>query len=255
MKEFYITDDGIKLHAKLDMPEGRERCPLLIVFHGFTGHMEERHIIAVQETALAAGYATLRVELYGHGQSGGEFRNHTFYKWIANALTVVEYAKSLPFVTDLYITGHSQGGMLVMVIAGMRPESFRAILPLSPALSLPTGARQGDMLGVPFDPDHIPEELFIEDKQLFLSGNYLRVMQLVHPENAIGKYRGPVLIVHGEEDEVIPLRVSLEAAKMYEDCTLVTIPGDTHCYDYHLDEVCEAVHRFLAKQESSCLNP
>ena len=35
MKEFYITDDGIRLHAKLDMPEGADRCPLVIVFHGY----------------------------------------------------------------------------------------------------------------------------------------------------------------------------------------------------------------------------
>ena len=25
MKEFYITDDGIRLHAKLEMPEGKHR--------------------------------------------------------------------------------------------------------------------------------------------------------------------------------------------------------------------------------------
>ena len=245
MKEFYINNDGIRLHAKLDMPEGKDRCPLLVVFHGFTGHMEERHIIAVQETALNKGYATLRVELYGHGQSDGEFKNHTFYKWITNALAVVEYAHELPFVTDLYITGHSQGGMLVMMIAGMRPEWFKAILPLSPALSIPEGARTGDMLGIPFDPEHIPEELYLEDKDLYLSGNYLRVMQTIHPEDEIPRYHGPVLIVHGGEDEIIPLRCSQEAAAAYENCKLVIIPGDTHCYDYHLEEVCEAIRSFL----------
>ena len=248
MKEFYITDDGIRLHAKLDMPEGKERCPLLIVFHGFTGHMEERHIIAVQETALAAGYATLRVELYGHGKSDGEFKNHTFYKWVTNALAVVEYARSLAFVTDLFITGHSQGGMLVMMIAGMRPEWFKAVLPLSPALVIPDGARKGDLLGIPFDPEHIPEELYLEDKQLPLSGNYLRIMQTIHPEDEIARYHGPVLIVHGEADELVPLHYSLEAAGQYDNCTLKVIPGDLHCYDYHLDQVCDAVREFLEEQ-------
>lgn len=246
MKEFYITDDGIRLHAKLDMPEGAGRCPLLIVFHGFTGHMEERHIMAVQETALEAGFATLRVELYGHGQSDGEFKNHTFYKWVSNALTVVEYARELPFVTDLYLTGHSQGGMLTMMIAGMRPEYFKAILPLSPALVLPDGARKGDLLGLPFDPENIPEELYLEDKDLHLSGNYLRVMQTIHPEDEIRRYHGPVLIVHGEEDELVPVQYSRDAAAMYDQCRLVIVPGDVHCYDYHLEEVCEAVREFLS---------
>ena len=43
MKEFHITDDGIQLHAKLDMPEEKEKCPLVIVFHGLTGNMEAHH--------------------------------------------------------------------------------------------------------------------------------------------------------------------------------------------------------------------
>ena len=49
MKEFYITDDGIRLHAKLDTPDGFTRGPLVILIHGFTGHMEEPHIIGAQQ--------------------------------------------------------------------------------------------------------------------------------------------------------------------------------------------------------------
>ena len=119
MKEFYITDDGIQLHAKLDMPEEKEKCPLVIVFHGLTGNMEERHITAVSSAMNEIGFATLRVELYGHGKSGGTFEQHNLMKWINNAMTVTDYAKTLDFVTDLYICGHSQGGLLTMLAAGI----------------------------------------------------------------------------------------------------------------------------------------
>ena len=105
MKEFYITDDGIQLHAKLDMPEEKEKCPLVIVFHGLTGNMEERRITAVSNAMNEIGFATLRVELYGHGKSGGAFEQHNLMKWINNAMTVTDYAKTLDFVTDLYICG------------------------------------------------------------------------------------------------------------------------------------------------------
>ena len=47
----FIMDDGIRLNAKLDLPTPSEgKHPLVIVIHGFTGHMEERHITAVQQT-------------------------------------------------------------------------------------------------------------------------------------------------------------------------------------------------------------
>ena len=243
LKEFYIDDDGIRLHAKLNMPEGKEKCPLAIVIHGFTGHMEEPHIIAVSEALNEIGIATLRVEMYGHGGSDGEFKNHTLYKWVTNALAVVDYAKKLDFVTDLFITGHSQGGLLTMLIAGMRPDDFKAVIPLSPAWMIPDGARAGTLLGQAFDPAHIPDELSSWDRTL--SGNYIRVAQTIHPEEEIARYPGPVLIIQGDADEAVPLDYAKKAAQLYKNAKLVVIPGDDHCYTRHLDQVTEAVKAFL----------
>lgn len=247
MKEFYIPDDGIRLHAKLDMPEGieegRQHCPLAIVIHGFTGHMEERHIVAVSEAIRSVGIATLRVEMYGHGKSDGEFRNHTLYKWVGNALTVVKYAKSLDWVTDLYICGHSQGGLLTMLIGGMCPDDFRAIIPLSPAWMIPDLARSGKVLGLSSDPEHIPDELRMGN--LVLDGDYARVAQTIHVEDEIDRYPGPVLIVQGDQDEAVPYSYAVRAEKLYRNAKLVTIAGDDHCYNYHLDQMTDAVREFL----------
>ena len=149
-EEFYLTDDGIRLHAKLDRPEGLEKTPLCIVVHGLTGHMEEPHLCAVSETMNDLGIATLRVELYGHGQSDGAFEDHDLAKWLHNLDTVTDYAKSLDFVTDLYLCGHSQGGLAVVIQAGRRPEEYKAILPLAPALMIPRLAKQ-------FPEDEIPD--------------------------------------------------------------------------------------------------
>jgi pimeloyl-ACP methyl ester carboxylesterase len=244
MQEFYINDDGIRLHAKLERPEGAEKCPLCIVIHGFTGHMEETHILAVSQALLECGIATLRVEMYGHGKSDGEFRNHTLYKWVTNALAVVDYAKTLDFVTDLYITGHSQGGRLTMLIAGMRPDDFKAVMPLSPAWMIPDGARMGNMLGIAYDPKHIPDEL--SNGMLNLSGNYIRVAQTIHPEEEIVRYEGPVLIIQGDRDEAVPLSYAEKAAELYKNAKLVIIPGDDHCYTKHLDQVVAAVKEYFS---------
>ena len=55
MKESYIPSDGIRLHAKLDTPEGFSKGPLVLLIHGFTGHMEEEHIIAAQQVMNEIG--------------------------------------------------------------------------------------------------------------------------------------------------------------------------------------------------------
>ena len=245
--QFYITDDGIRLNAKLDMPEGHgKKCPLVIVIHGFTGHMEERHIIAVAETLNSIGFATLRVDMYGHGNSAGKFENHTLYKWLTNAMTVIDYARRLDFVTDLYLCGHSQGGMTVMMAGAMKHDVIKGLIPLSPAWMIPEYARKGTLLGRDFDPDHIPEMIHgFGEKSQSLGGNYLRVAQTIHVEDAIDRFDGPVLIVHGDEDEAVPVEYGIKAAERYKDCKLVIIPGDTHCYDHHLDQVLDVVKEWM----------
>lgn len=245
-REFFIQDDGVPLHAKLDVPGGRENYPLVIVLHGFTGHMEERHITAVSEAANSLGFATLRAELYGHGQSGGKFEDHNLFKWLNNVLAVTNYAKTLDFVTGLYLCGHSQGGLTTMLAAGMMPETFKGILPLSPAIAILSGARSGLLLGAPFDPAHIPERFQFEGWTL--RGDYVRVAQMLYVDDAIRRFHGRVLLVHGDADETVPLADTAAAAEQYENARLAVIPGDTHCYDHHLDMVVAAVKSFLEEE-------
>ncbi len=238
----FIIEDGRRLHAELELPAGLQgKCPLVIVIHGFTGHMEERHILAVSEAIRAAGCAALRVDMYGHGHSDGEFSRHTLYKWLTNVLTVTEYARTLDFVSDIYLCGHSQGGLTVMLAGAMLCEHIAGLIPLSPAWMIPAQARAGRFLGERFDPAHIPDVL----APWGLEGNYLRVAQTLHVEQAIDRYQGPVLIVHGTRDETVPVQYAIRAADRYQNAQLVLLPGDSHCYDRHLDQAAEAVRAWM----------
>ena len=110
------------------------------------------------------------------------------------------------------------------------------------------GARKGNLLGQPFDPEHVPDMLEWGDRHL--SGNYIRTAQLLDVDEAIRKYEKPVLLVHGDADEAVPIEYSIDAAKKYKNAELVQIPGDTHCYDEHLDQVTAAVKKFLGEMEN-----
>ena len=88
---FFINDDGIRLSAVLEQPE-EKTTSLVVILHGFTSTKDRPHNIQAAEAMRDAGYATLRFDLYGHGESGGEFRKHTLYKWISNTMTVIDWA-------------------------------------------------------------------------------------------------------------------------------------------------------------------
>ena len=254
MQEFFIDSDGTPIHAKLEMPEGvQDSCPLCIVQHGLTGHMEERHILAVAAALREVGVATLRVEMYGHGKSGGSFERHTLLKWTDNMLDVIDYAKQLDWASDLYLCGHSQGGLLTMLVAALRPDDLKAIIPMSPAIVIITAARAGSIFGVPFDPVHIPDRIYREEPGLaadgrpapYFCGDYFRIAQHLHVDEAIAAYHGPVLLVHGTADQGVPAQDSIDAAQAYEHAQLALIEGDDHCYNSHLDQACTAVQDFV----------
>ena len=235
-EEFYLNDDGIRLHAKLDRPENVEKGPLCIVIHGLTGNMEERQNVAVSRAMNELGIATLRVELYGHGLSDGDFEFHTVEKWLHNIDTVTDYAKSLDFVTELYLCGHSQGGLAVIMAAGRRPDDYDALIPLSPAIMIPRLAKE-------FPDDNVPEAFYFHD--LRIDREYILANRALDPDTAIRAYHGPVLLVQGTADTTVVPQDAYDAAEAYENATLAVIEGDTHCYDYHLDQVVVAVKSFL----------
>ena len=192
------------------------------------------------------GVATLRVDMYGHGHSDGEFKNHTLHKWISNAMAVFDYVKTLDFVSEVYLCGHSQGGLLSMLVAPMEKDTVKFLIPMSPAICIPNGARAGSLLGMPFDPDRVPDKLVAWDGRE-LDGNYVRVAQTIDTDKAIANFEGPVLLIHGDNDGAVPYSDSVDAAAKYKNCELVTIEGDDHCYAFHLDKVTEAVKDGILK--------
>ncbi len=245
----YIDDDGILLSAvleKAEKPEGAERRPLVILLHGFTSSKDRPHNLLAAAAMREAGCDTLRFDLYGHGESGGEFRKHTLYRWISNTMAVIDYVRGLGY-TELYLSGHSQGGLAAALTAGMEADRIRGLILRAPAFMIPECARTGSMLGTEFDPDHIPDSV-PTIKNLELDGNYIRVAQMIRAEDAADRFRNPVLILHGSEDDLVPPADSRRMAERYQNCELAVIAGETHHFDRNPERMREIIRNWLAKQ-------
>ena len=201
-----IPDDGIRLSAVLEGMD-KEPRPLVIFLHGFTSSKDRPHNIASCEAMREAGFATLRLDLYGHGESGGEFKKHTLYKWISNTLAAMDYARTLESVTDLYLSGHSQGGLTAALAAGMAPDRVKGLILRAPAFMIPR----------------------------------------CHVEDAVDRFPGPVLLLHGDEDDTVPLEDSVRAAARYQNCRLEIIPGETHHIDRHPGTMKTLIREWLRK--------
>lgn len=240
-----INDDGIQLSAVLEKPEGSSGdVPLVIQLHGFSSNKDRPHNLQAAAAMREAGFATLRFDLYGHGESGGEFRKHTLYKWISNTLAVIDAAREMGY-SDVYLSGHSQGGLVAALVAGMEPERIRGLILRAPAFMIPIASRAGNLLGNAFDPRCIPDHISVYPG-LELDGSWVRVARTIYAEETALNYDGPVLILHGDEDDTVPPEDSRKMAKRYAHCELAVIAGETHHFDRHPDRMQQLIRNWLS---------
>ena len=85
-------------------------------------------------------------------------------------------------------------------------------------------------------------------KGLELDGNYVRVAQTVFVEEAAERFRNPVLILHGDEDDTVPLSVSQDMAKHFANCDLAVMAGETHHFDRHPEQMETLIRDWMRKQ-------
>ena len=251
VNQMIIHDDGIELSAVLEIPENYTGHQLAILLHGFTSAKDRPHNIRAAAAMRDAGFATLRFDLYGHGKSGGDFRNHTLFKWISNTMAVINWALEQGY-DDLYLSGHSQGGLVAALAAGIESDRIHGLLLRAPAFMIPQGAREGSLLGKTFDPDHIPKEIDVI-KGLKLSGDYLRVAQAIHVEEMIDRFKGPVLILHGDEDDTVSLEDSKRFSKRYACCELIALNGESHHFDQNPERMETMIREWMNSERRSSM--
>ena len=244
-----IDGDHGKLHAVIHKPELKdgERCPMVLLCHGFMGNKEgalEKQIAALLQ---AQGIASIRFDFNGHGQSEGRFQDMTVPNEIVDAKKVVEYVSNLPYVESVAITGHSQGGVVAAMTAGdLGAEKIKAVVLLAPAAVLRDDAIRGSTMGATYDPFNLGEyvELF---RGMRLGAEYIRTAFSLPIYDTAAKYQGPALIIHGTGDRVVPYTYGERFHQIWDGSELVIIDKADHGFSQQIEQVAGKSAEFLSK--------
>lgn len=224
-----IKRDGLTLRGTLIKPKAKE-FNLVVLMHGFTsnrGIEPEQLLYQLAQRFEAEGMATLRFDFNGHGQSDGRFQDMTVLNEIGDGKAILDYARNIKGVKNLYLVGHSQGGVVASMIAGYYHEKIDKLALLAPAATLRDDALKGNTQGYTYDPQNIPDTLAIK-KGLTLGGFYLWTAQTLPIYDVAKEYTGPVCLVHGLKDTVVDKIASTRYDDVYQNDQLHLLDDADH---------------------------
>ena len=239
----FLNRRSQRLYGVLHLPRSKAKPPAVIIAHGFTDDKtgDNRLFVKFARAAVKRGFAVLRFDFAGSGDSEGDFSRVTVGSEIADLKCAVDFlcASGLIDKRRLSLIGYSLGGA-VAVIEASRDQRIRSVIGWAPvARPLQTFKR---VLGARSFLRAKTETLIAcsnGDKQFFLRKEFFASVAKCDPASMIGKisYR-PILIIQGSEDKkVLPEDAGFLFRRAGEPREIRFIKGSGHNFAYFEDEL------------------
>ncbi len=229
--EIAFAVNGQQVRGTLEVPDGPP-APTVLLLHGFTGSRNELEIAGTNEGVLERtarllaenGYASLRIDFRGSGDSDGEWADTTFSGQIEDAVAAIDWLRTQPSVDGqrLAVLGWSQGGLVASHAAKTRPD-LNALILWAPVVH-PMYSYE-NLLGPELFASAItaaPDTLFTSTlswgAETTLKAAFFQETPLYATTGAVAAYPGPLKVIVGiRDDAVYPQPSSSEALLRYHE--------------------------------------
>lgn len=222
-----IQDGVRKLNGQIYIPNSKNKVPLVIFAHGFNGSYRQGRVYA--ELLASRGYAVYTFDFVHGGpksQSSSNAKELTVTSQVEDLKSVLKDSQEWSEIesNQTSLLGISQGGLVASLVASQEPKKVQNLLLMYPAFVISELPHQVyDSL------DQIPEDSKIFDQfEMEISPNYLLDVWSIQIYTELAKYPGPVLILHGNQDEIVPFAYSEKARPYLQNGQVQIIDGAGH---------------------------
>ena len=226
-KEIMLSRGDLQIYVKQTEPDFGDIQRVVLSVHGLGGNTEDAIQASIAEEMEIFSSATIRFDFPVHGQSPMTDEAFTLENCRLSLLAAAEYAKEqYPEVEDLCIFATGFG-------------AYMTLITLEELLKLP-----GKIHLVVQTPSVLMHETLLSMKNIsrptfqamgeikFTRRRHLTIKYKFYEdllENiALVAYPIPMLILHGEFDDYVPMEHIHHLRRLNEDAKLVIIPGASH---------------------------
>ncbi|MBC7504991.1 MAG: alpha/beta hydrolase [Sandarakinorhabdus sp.] len=223
MKTF--DHDGVRLAYRYQAGAG----PMLVFLPGFMSDMTGSKAQALADWAVMGRRAMLRLDYSGCGASGGDFLDGSIARWTGDALAVIEHvAPGAPVV----LVGSSMGGWIALRLGVLLGARLAGLVGIAPA---PDFTEWGLEI-TSADRDALAVQGWFTRTSDYDGDGYRYALALIDDAPAQLVLRGdiaitaPVRLVHGQRDDAVPWRLSLDIAERLrsDDVQVVLVKDGDH---------------------------
>ncbi len=197
---------------------------LLVIGHGVTGNKDRPWAEALANAAANAGIPSLRFSFSGNGESEGRFEDSCITKEVDDLGAVLDAAVAEGYDEIIY-AGHSMGGAVGVLRAAADARIRRLV-------SLAGMVHTKRFVTTEFGSETPGEGCMWEDESCPLSAKFVSDLEGI--DSVLPKateIHVPWLLVHGDQDDVVPIDESREIfAAARDPKEIVEIPGADHVF-------------------------
>ena len=141
---YFDVAAGVQVLGHCSWQPDRAERPTLLILHGMEGSADSHYMLGTAEKALGAGFNAIRLNMRNCG--GTEHLTHTLYHagLTEDLRAILNELIEQDGLGEIYITGFSLGGNIVLKLAGeygcKSPSELRGLVAISPSLHLPSCA-------------------------------------------------------------------------------------------------------------------
>ncbi|MBR6173475.1 MAG: alpha/beta hydrolase [Eubacterium sp.] len=216
--------NGYRIRGNVYRPDTDEekKYPTVIFSHGFGSNYRELQHHGI--TFAEAGINCVFYDFCGGGLmslSDGHMQEMTVLTEAEDLQAVIREILKQPYVDQeaFFLMGESMGGFVSAYAAALLQNLVIGLILWYPAFVIPDDSRARFDRNDNTCMGHI------------LSPDFNRTAMDIDIYGSMPAFRKPVLIIHGDQDPVVPLSYSERADMLYPDSRLVIMKGAGHGFD------------------------
>ncbi len=201
-----------------------------VVFgHCFTCSRHTRIIQQICSELAKKNFLALRFDFSGNGQSEGEFSASNYSKQIAEMQIAVDVIAEKG-ARRIGLAGHSMGAVIAVLTAA-RTKVVKAVCALAGRLSGLNATHFFSKKQIKELEDTGRVSFSSRGRSLELSTKFFSDAKQYNLQNTVKSLQTPLMVVHGDADEIIPVQDAYLAKTLNPEYTeLVVISGADHMF-------------------------